>query len=138
MSLVALARIEPADRQQHTLPGESPGGAQCRPQLRVTIARREEVADRIRHDDDPLGRQVGPGEHGGARVARDAQHQIGRLDRAAPHPRRRRPDLDPVRLDDQAGAREAGDCRGERRQMHMAAEYEIGPSRKAATTAPIA
>ena len=47
--------------------------------------------------------------------------------------------LDPVRLDDQAGAREAGDCRGERRQMHMAAEHDIGPPlKRLQTTAPTA
>ena len=128
MALVALARIEPADGQQHTLPGQSPGGAQHRPIApRKTIARRKTRTDRIRHDDDPLGRQIGPGEHGGARMARDAQHQIGRFDRAASQPRRRRPDLDPMRLDDQAGARDPGDRRRERRQMHMAAEHEVGP-----------
>ena len=73
------------------------------------------------------GGSIGPGEHGGARMARDAQHQIGHFDREASQPRRRRPDLDPVRLDDQPGASEAGDCRRERREMDMAAEYDVGP-----------
>ncbi len=121
--LVPLARIDAADGQQHLVPGKAPGGAQRR-----AVAGRERVADRIRHDDSALGRDVGPGEHGGARVTRHAQHQIGRLDREPPQPRWRRPGLDPVRLDDQPGAREPGNRRCQRRQMQMAAEHDIRPA----------
>ena len=122
MSLVPFARIEATNGQQHPFAGKTPGCAQRR-----AIARREAVGDCVRHDDDPFGRYIGPGEHRGARVARDAQHQIGHLDREASQPRRRGPDLDPVRLDDEPGMSEAGNCSRQRREMEVTAEHDVWP-----------
>ena len=135
MSLVPLARVEAADGQQHSscrrVPRRSRSAAPS-----PGVKRSPTVFGTTTTRSGGMSAQASTA----ARVCRDT---LSTRSAASTASRRNRdgaaPDLDPVRLDDQPGACEAGDRRRERRQMQMAAEHDdrAGCSR-AATTAPSA
>jgi hypothetical protein len=86
------------------------------------IAQSEGLADRVGQHDDPFGLDGSPTEDASARVARDAEDEIGGLDGRSLEPRRPWPSLDPMHLHDQPGSAEARDQRSQRCHVEMAAE----------------
>ena len=77
----------------------------------VAVSRSEGLTDRVGQHDDPLRLDRSPTENSRARIARDAQDEIGGLDRHSLVSLRSWPRLDTVHLHDQLGFGAAGDQR---------------------------
>ena len=120
VALIAFARIHAADGQQHPLVLQAPAPAQ-----RGTVARRESLTDGIGEHPHPLRCDRRPFDHAGARVARDAEDEVGGLHGVLLQPARALPGFDPMHLDDQLRAMPARNPQGQRRHVQMAAEHHL-------------